>query len=344
MRSPGWNESPTTSSGCSTRTPRSSACPTTGRRPCGASRWRSSHGRRLSALVWGDADARARAPARRRPERPHLGHGGDGARPAAGGHRPARPRPLRRRPRRHRSTSRPTPRTSPSAIRALAPERPGRRRHVARRHDHDRARRRTRPSWCAASCSSTSRPASTSEKSTAIADFVNGPESFASFDDLLARTIEYNPTRTESSLRRGHPAQRRAARGRQLGVALPALPRLRAHRSRGRGEHGHPDFRYLWDAVSRIKVPVLLVRGMRAAVGGRRRRRGRAAAAAARARRSSTSRRPATACRATPPSSSPRASRRFVFGLTREHASNCARLAALRRTFDRGATGACRGR
>src|SRR6188768_487279 len=37
----------------------------------------------------------------------------------------------------------------------------------------------------------------------AIVAFVNGPESFADFDELLARTIEFNPTRSESSLRRG---------------------------------------------------------------------------------------------------------------------------------------------
>ena len=41
------------------------------------------------------------------------------------------------------------------------------------------------------------------EKSKVIADFINGPESFPNFDELLARTIQYNPTRTESSLRRG---------------------------------------------------------------------------------------------------------------------------------------------
>ena len=34
-------------------------------------------------------------------------------------------------------------------------------------------------------------------------DFVRGPATFPSFDALLARTIEHNPTRTESSLRRG---------------------------------------------------------------------------------------------------------------------------------------------
>jgi pimeloyl-ACP methyl ester carboxylesterase len=46
-------------------------------------------------------------------------------------------------------------------------------------------------------------PGVTAEKAKAITDFVNGPASFPSFEDLLARTIQHNPTRTESSLRRG---------------------------------------------------------------------------------------------------------------------------------------------
>ena len=48
-------------------------------------------------------------------------------------------------------------------------------------------------------------------KAGAILAFVNGPESFPSFDELLARTIEFNPTRSESSLRRGilHNAEQR---------------------------------------------------------------------------------------------------------------------------------------
>src|SRR6202040_1680625 len=41
------------------------------------------------------------------------------------------------------------------------------------------------------------------EKSTAIANFIDGPEFFESFDEILERTIAFNPTRTESSLRRG---------------------------------------------------------------------------------------------------------------------------------------------
>ena len=149
-------------------------------------------------------------------------------------------------------------------------------------------------------------PGVNERKSSTIAEFINGPESFDSFDDLLARTIEYNPTRTEASLRRGilHNAEQREDG--IVGVALPALPRLRA-RSRPRARASHPNFQYLWDAVSRIQVPLLLARGMREqsvvddddeAELLRR----------CRTRRSSTSRTPATASRATPPSSSPRAS------------------------------------
>src|SRR6185437_36572 len=41
------------------------------------------------------------------------------------------------------------------------------------------------------------------EKSTAIAQFIDGPEYFASFDEILERTVAFNPTRSESSLRRG---------------------------------------------------------------------------------------------------------------------------------------------
>ena len=46
-------------------------------------------------------------------------------------------------------------------------------------------------------------PGVTGDKARAIHDFVNGPATFPSFDDLLARTTEFNPTRSESSLRRG---------------------------------------------------------------------------------------------------------------------------------------------
>src|SRR6185436_4140260 len=41
------------------------------------------------------------------------------------------------------------------------------------------------------------------ERAAPIAQFVSGPESFESFDEILQRTIEYNPTRSVESLRRG---------------------------------------------------------------------------------------------------------------------------------------------
>ena len=109
-------------------------------------------------------------------------------------------------------------------------------------------------------------PGVNESKSSTIAAFINGPESFDSFDDLLARTIEYNPTRTESSLRRGilHNAEQR-----EDGSWVWRYQRFRAFEPTAaeNSESGdappHPNFGHLWDAVSRIQVPLLLTRGMR---------------------------------------------------------------------------------
>ena len=98
------------------------------------------------------------------------------------------------------------------------------------------------------------------ERSRAITDFVNGPETFPDFDAILARTVQFNPTRTESSLRRGilHNAQQledgswvwRHARFRQADRDAPPVDMAeRAAR--------------LWDVVSGLSAPVMLVRGMR---------------------------------------------------------------------------------
>ena len=109
-------------------------------------------------------------------------------------------------------------------------------------------------------------PGVNESKSSTIAAFINGPESFDNFDDLLARTIEYNPTRTEASLRRGilHNAEQR-----EDGSWVWRYQRFRAFEPTAAEnvESGeappHPNFGYLWDAVSRVKVPLLLTRGMR---------------------------------------------------------------------------------
>ncbi|MDA8048082.1 MAG: alpha/beta hydrolase [Actinomycetota bacterium] len=100
------------------------------------------------------------------------------------------------------------------------------------------------------------------EKSATIAAFINGPESFPDFDAILARTVEYNPTRTVASLRRGilHNAAQR-----DDGTWVWRYAR---HRMAAEGDHGEPvdpheRFNKLWNAVSGIEVPVMLVRGMR---------------------------------------------------------------------------------
>src|SRR5918994_3959509 len=51
-------------------------------------------------------------------------------------------------------------------------------------------------------------PGTDAVKAEPIIAFISGPERFESFDALLARTVEHNPTRSVSSLRRGglhHP-------------------------------------------------------------------------------------------------------------------------------------------
>ena len=55
-------------------------------------------------------------------------------------------------------------------------------------------------------------PGVNQQKAKAVLDFVDGPQEFASFEVLLERTMQFNPTRSEASLRRGilHNAAQRA--------------------------------------------------------------------------------------------------------------------------------------
>jgi pimeloyl-ACP methyl ester carboxylesterase len=113
-------------------------------------------------------------------------------------------------------------------------------------------------------------PGVTPAKAKLITDFVNGPPSFSSFDELLERTIQFNPTRTVSSLRRGilHNAVQREdgtwvwrwARWREgIGGGLPAEEVRQAAVER---PSDAPLFADLWELVSNIRVPLLLARGM----------------------------------------------------------------------------------
>ena len=98
------------------------------------------------------------------------------------------------------------------------------------------------------------------EKAAPIAAFVAGPERFESFDEILERTIAFNPTRTESSLRRGILHN---AREQDDGSWTWRYDRWRL----GEGE-GIPDFGPLWDDVSKLTMPVMLVRGADSGVVG----------------------------------------------------------------------------
>ena len=108
-------------------------------------------------------------------------------------------------------------------------------------------------------------PGVTAEKAKAITAFVNGPASFPSFDDLLARTIEHNPTRVGGVAAAGDPAQRRAARRTARGCgATPATARSGDGGPDGEpGERPVTDRSDLWDVLAGLTVPLLLVRGMR---------------------------------------------------------------------------------
>ena len=104
-------------------------------------------------------------------------------------------------------------------------------------------------------------PGVNAKKAKAIIDFVDGPQSFPSFEDLLARTTEFNPTRSESSLRRGilHNAKQLADDSWQWRYD-------RGSHARSENEGGPVDaseklLTGLWDDFSAIGCPLMIVRG-----------------------------------------------------------------------------------
>jgi pimeloyl-ACP methyl ester carboxylesterase len=100
-------------------------------------------------------------------------------------------------------------------------------------------------------------PGVTGNKASQITAFINGPESFPSFDEILARTIEFNPTRTVASLRRGilHNAEQREDGS--------WVWRYARHRTGAPQSDRDREFGTLWDAISGYPGPLMLARGMR---------------------------------------------------------------------------------
>ena len=109
-------------------------------------------------------------------------------------------------------------------------------------------------------------PGVNAAKTKAITDFVDGPQQFASFDDLLARTMEHNPTRSESSLRRGilHNAHQQPDGSWQWRYDRGSHARSRqtsASPAPTGGDQIAASLSPLWDDFASIACPIALVRG-----------------------------------------------------------------------------------
>ena len=98
-------------------------------------------------------------------------------------------------------------------------------------------------------------PGVNADKAKAITDFVDGPESFPNFDEILERTVQFNPTRSVSSLRRGilHNALQQ-----EDGSWIWRYARFRTGETRR-----FTDMNALWDQLGGLAMPLMLVRGTR---------------------------------------------------------------------------------
>lgn len=99
-------------------------------------------------------------------------------------------------------------------------------------------------------------PGVNAEKAKAVHDFIAGPQSFPSFGEIFARTVEFNPTRTPESLRRGilHNAHRTEDGSWEWNYDRRPMAEL----PDGELDVSGPS---LWDAISASELPILLARG-----------------------------------------------------------------------------------
>lgn len=105
-------------------------------------------------------------------------------------------------------------------------------------------------------------PGADREKASDIIAFLSGPESFSSFEEIMERTIAFNPTRSESSLRRGvlHNS-----------VQQPDGSWVWRHQRSNRPmledvDGPGIDFTAMWDDLASIDVPIQLIVGDRSPV------------------------------------------------------------------------------
>ena len=107
-------------------------------------------------------------------------------------------------------------------------------------------------------------------KAKAVTDFVRGPQSFDSFNALLARTKEHNPTRSDSSLRRGilHNAHRNTDGSwswnydRGLSEITAAPPGATSAQADAATDASLVErFNPMWDIYERLTMPLVVFRG-----------------------------------------------------------------------------------
>jgi pimeloyl-ACP methyl ester carboxylesterase len=109
-------------------------------------------------------------------------------------------------------------------------------------------------------------PGVNAQKAKVVTDFIRGPQAFPSFAGLLARTIEHNPTRSVTSLRRGilHNAHRN-----DDGTWSWNYDRGMSEVT-GSNDEPAPEaaarFSALWDSYDRLTVPLLVLRGAQSPV------------------------------------------------------------------------------
>ena len=108
-------------------------------------------------------------------------------------------------------------------------------------------------------------PGVTRDKAADVHAFIEGPQAFPTFADIFDRTVEFNPTRSPESLRRGilHNAHRQPDGSWEWNYDRGLTDRSDGSERPGVPEEGVvvgelPD---LWDDVSAVRVPTTLVRG-----------------------------------------------------------------------------------
>jgi pimeloyl-ACP methyl ester carboxylesterase len=106
-------------------------------------------------------------------------------------------------------------------------------------------------------------PGTDAAKAEPILAFLAGPERFESFQEILERTIAFNPTRSVASLRRGVIHNARQFPDGSWRWRWDPSARGRSHPA---ASAGGGQFESLWDAVAGLRVPVVLIRGARSSV------------------------------------------------------------------------------